>query len=43
MLQRQGYDVEGVFMHLDSSLNNDVLGNLMTANICPQEEDYMMQ
>lgn len=43
MLQRQGYDVEGVFMrNWDSSLNNDVLGNPNDpANICPQEEDYM--
>jgi tRNA-specific 2-thiouridylase len=43
MLQRQGYDVEGMFMrNWDSSINNDVLGNPNNPNdICPQEVDYM--
>lgn len=43
MLQKAGYDVEGMFMrNWDSSLNNDVLGNPHTMDsVCPQEVDYM--
>ena len=43
MLQKQGYEVEGMFMrNWDSSLNNDVLGNPHTNDsVCPQEVDYM--
>ncbi len=43
MLQKEGYDVEGIFMrNWDSLLNNDVLGNPHTLdNVCPQEVDYM--
>jgi len=43
VLQRLGYEVEGMFMrNWDSSLNNDVLGNPHTNDsVCPQEVDYM--
>lgn len=43
ILQRQGYEVEGMFMrNWDSLLNNDVLGNPHTMDsVCPQEVDYM--
>ena len=39
MLQKAGYEVEGMFMrNWDSSLNNDVLGNPHTMDsVCPQE------
>lgn len=43
LLQKEGYEVEGLFMrNWDSSLNNDFLGNpnVGKTNICPQEEDY---
>ena len=42
LLQKQGYEVEGLFMrNWDSSINNDYLGNPnINNNICPQEEDY---
>lgn len=43
LLQKEGYEVEGLFMrNWDSSLNNDFLGNpnVGRTNICPQEEDY---
>ena len=42
MLQKQGYEVIGLFMrNWDSSINNDYLGNPnLNNNICPQEEDY---
>ena len=43
LLQKQGYEVEGLFMrNWDSSLNNDIKGNpdLLNHDICPQEEDY---
>lgn len=43
MLQKQGYDVEAMFMrNWDSSINNDILGNPNDPNdICPQELDYI--
>lgn len=43
LLQKQGYDVEGLFMrNWDSAMNNDILGNPDLDNdVCPQEEDYM--
>ena len=42
MLQKQGYEVIGLFMrNWDSSINNDILGNPnLDNNICPQEQDY---
>ena len=43
MLQKQGYEVIGLFMrNWDSLMNNDVLGNdsLKNNDICPQEQDY---
>ena len=42
LLKKQGYNVIGLFMrNLDSSINNDYLGNPnLNNNICPQEEDY---
>ena len=42
LLQKQGYEVEGLFMrNWDSSINNDILGNPnLNNNICPQEQDY---
>lgn len=43
ILQRQGYEVEGMFMrNWDSFMNNDFLGNPNDLNdVCPQEKDYM--
>lgn len=43
MLQKQGYDVEAVFMrNWDSSINNDILGNPNDPEeVCPQEIDYL--
>jgi len=42
MLQKQGYEVIGLFMrNWDSTINNDVLGNpTYETDICPQEKDY---
>lgn len=42
ILQKQGYDVIGLFMrNWDASVNNDILGNpTINNNICPQEQDY---
>ncbi len=42
LLQKEGYDVEGLFMrNWDSLINNDFLGNPnLDENICPQEQDY---
>lgn len=42
-LQKQGYEVEGMFMrNWDSFMNNDVLGNPNDfSDVCPQEKDYM--
>ncbi|AXF96345.1 tRNA 2-thiouridine(34) synthase MnmA [Spiroplasma phoeniceum] len=42
LLQKAGYDLEGIFMrNWDSQLNNDILGNKAINNvICPQELDY---
>ena len=42
LLQKKGYEVEGLFMrNWDSMLNNDTLGNPNLDNeICPQEVDY---
>ncbi|MBR1376294.1 MAG: tRNA 2-thiouridine(34) synthase MnmA [Bacilli bacterium] len=42
MLQKQGYEVIGLFMrNWDAGVNNDVLGNpTLNNNICPQEQDY---
>ncbi len=42
MLQKEGYEVIGLFMrNWDSLVNNDYLGNPNLNNeICPQEEDY---
>ena len=42
LLQKEGYDVEGLFMrNWDSSVNNDIKGNpTLNENICTQEKDY---
>ncbi|WP_094049893.1 tRNA 2-thiouridine(34) synthase MnmA [Spiroplasma corruscae] len=41
LLIDQGYEVEGLFMrNWDSNINNDVLGNNHSSQICPQEVDY---
>ncbi len=42
LLQKAGYEVEGLFMrNWDAALNNDVQGNPTLGNdICPQEQDY---
>ena len=42
ILQKQGYEVEGLFMrNWDTSVNGDYLGNPDLDNdICPQEQDY---
>ncbi|AUM62541.1 tRNA 2-thiouridine(34) synthase MnmA [Spiroplasma monobiae] len=42
ILLEQGYEVEGLFMrNWDSNLNNDILGNNLEGDICPQEQDYL--
>ena len=41
ILKQQGYEVVGAFMrNWDSQLNNDILGNDWSGDICPQEVDY---
>ena len=42
MLQKAGYEVEGMFMrNWDSAVNNDVMGNPdLLEDVCPQEKDY---
>ena len=42
LLQKQGYDVIGLFMrNWDTSVNGDYLGNPdLNNDICPQEQDY---
>src|SRR5574344_2461560 len=42
LLQKQGYEVIGLFMrNWDSMVNSDVNGNPnLNNNICPQEQDY---
>ena len=42
LLQKEGYEVEGLFMrNWDSSINNDINGNpTLNENICTQEQDY---
>ena len=42
LLQKEGYEVEGLFMrNWDSTLNNDIEGNpTLNNDICPQEQDY---
>ena len=42
LLQKEGYEVIGLFMrNWDSLINNDINGNpTLNNNICPQEEDY---
>ena len=42
LLQKEGYEVIGLFMrNWDSLVNNDIEGNPnMDNNICPQEQDY---
>lgn len=42
LLQKQGYEVEGLFMrNWDSLVNNDIKGNPTLENdICTQEQDY---
>ena len=41
LLQKEGYEVIGLFMrNWDSLVNNDIEGNPnMDNNICPQEQD----
>ncbi|WP_324672947.1 tRNA 2-thiouridine(34) synthase MnmA [Mycoplasma sp. 888] len=43
LLQKQGYEVVGLFMrNWDSVVNNDFLGNNdLKQDMCPQERDYM--
>ncbi|QEH61691.1 tRNA-specific 2-thiouridylase MnmA [Spiroplasma chinense] len=42
LLIEQGYEVEGLFMrNWDSNLNNDILGNRLDSEVCPQELDYI--
>ncbi|WP_075058835.1 tRNA 2-thiouridine(34) synthase MnmA [Spiroplasma litorale] len=41
LLQDEGYLVEALFMrNWDSNLNNDILGNNLKGEVCPQEIDY---
>ena len=42
LLQKEGYEVIGLFMrNWDSLVNNDITGNPdLNENICPQEQDY---
>ena len=42
LLQKEGYEVEGLFMrNWDSNVNNDINGNpTLNNSICSQEEDY---
>ena len=42
LLQKEGYDVEGLFMrNWDSSVNNDIKGNpSLNGDICTQEQDF---
>ena len=42
LLQKEGYEVIGLFMrNWDSMINNDINGNpTLNNNICPQEQDY---
>lgn len=42
LLQKEGYEVVGLFMrNWDSLINNDIEGNpTINNNICPQEQDY---
>ncbi len=42
LLQKQGYEVEGLFMrNWDAYANHDILGNpTLNEEICPQEQDY---
>ncbi|AHI52715.1 tRNA 2-thiouridine(34) synthase MnmA [Spiroplasma culicicola] len=42
LLIEQGYEVEALFMrNWDSNLNNDILGNNQTTDVCPQELDFI--
>lgn len=43
LLQKQGYEVIGIFMrNWDSMTNNDILGNdTFNDDICPQEQDFV--
>ncbi|MBN3534415.1 tRNA 2-thiouridine(34) synthase MnmA [Mycoplasma procyoni] len=42
LLKKQGHEVIGVFMrNWDSIVNNDILGNNLPSDYCPQEEDWV--